>query len=330
VSSPEVAGERRLDLGVVVTEAETRSVRKPRRGSLLLEEMRVCREGHRRRVVRLPSDLNDRGLLQEQERHQGVAEVVWPRVRAQPGLGRRGRGAASRGRDLGRERVLACGVRLLDRGFLRIGSEGCRRRSKPTGSRRSSAGTCVSAGAACSSSTAPPKGGKRRVHSVVDPHAYLRSPALKCRRSGAKLLAYRNRCGWADVRSEEINEYLKKLSGDDFSAKDFRTWNATVLAAVALAVSACAARSKTASARAIARSVHESHYLGNTAAVCRGSYIDPRVFDRYRDGLTIGGALDELGDVELGQPATQRAVDDAVLDLLERDLRSPAPDRVGA
>ena len=70
--------------------------------------------------------------------------------------------------------------------------------------------------------------------------------------------------------------------------------------------------------RAIARAVKEvAYYLGNTPAVCRASYIDPRVFDRFRDGITIGGALDRLGDVDLGEPATQGTVEEAVLDLLE-------------
>jgi DNA topoisomerase IB len=71
-----------------------------------------------------------------------------------------------------------------------------------------------------------------------------------------------------------------------------------------------------------------AHYLGNTPAVCRASYIDPRVFDRFRDGLTIGGALEELGEVTFGEPATQGAIEEAVLDLLERDLASPALERV--
>jgi DNA topoisomerase-1 len=107
---------------------------------------------------------------------EGVAEVVWPRVRAQPDLGRRGRGAVSGGRDLGRQRVLACGVRLLDRGLVRIGSEGCGE-EKQTYRLATLERRHVRLGrAACSSSTTPLKGGKRRVHSVVDPHAYLRSP----------------------------------------------------------------------------------------------------------------------------------------------------------
>jgi len=86
---------------------------------------------------------------------------------------------------------------------------------------------------------------------------------------------------------------------------------------------------KTGRQRAVTRAVKEvAHYLGNTPAVCRASYIDPRVFDRFQDGLTIGGALEQLGEVELGEPATQGAIEQAVLDLLERDVASPALERV--
>ena len=114
------------------------------------------------------------------------------------------------------------------------------------------------------------------------------------------------------MTSDDINAYIKEVTEDGFSAKDFRTWNATVLAAVALAVSGAAHGSKTGRTRAITRAVKEvAHYLGNTPAVCRASYIDPRVFDRFRDGLTIGGALEELGEVTFGEPATQGAIEEA-------------------
>ena len=74
------------------------------------------------------------------------------------------------------------------------------------------------------------------------------------------------------------------------------------------------------------RAVQEvAHYLGNTPAVCRASYIDPRVFDRFDAGVTIGGALDALGDVDLGEPAFQGAIEAAVLDLLENEESAGAP-----
>src|SRR4030095_4304215 len=80
-------------------------------------------------------------------------------------------------------------------------------------------------------------------------------------------------------------------------------------------------------ARAVSRAVKEvAHYLGNTPAVCRASYIDPRVVDRYRSGLTIAGALEQLGEVgEPGEPAHQGPIEEAVLDLIE-DKQAPAPE----
>jgi DNA topoisomerase IB len=150
---------------------------------------------------------------------------------------------------------------------------------------------------------------------------------LKRRRGGPDLLAYKRGRAWVDVRSEDINAYIKEQTGGDFTAKDFRTWTATVLASVALASSFPQARSKTARARAISRAVKEvAHYLGNTPAVCRASYIDPRVFDRYRSGLTVADALEQLGQVgELGEPAHQGPIEEAVLDLIE-EKHGPAPE----
>jgi DNA topoisomerase-1 len=232
-------------------------------------------------------------------------------------------------RGLTGERVLACAVRLLDRGFFRIGTEDYTAQH----------GTYGLATMEKRHVTLGPnhllvfdyiaKSGKQRVQSIVDPDVYKVVEKLKRRRGGGpELLAYQQGGAWVDVRSDQINEYIKDQTGEDFSAKDFRTWHGTVLAAVAVAVSGKAAGSKTARARAVSRAVKEvSHYLGNTPAVCRASYIDPRVFDRYRDGVTIGGALDMLGDVDFGEPATQGAVEEAVLDLLEEN-DSPVLEKV--
>jgi DNA topoisomerase I len=173
------------------------------------------------------------------------------------------------------------------------------------------------------------KSGKRQVRSVVDPDVQKVVTELKKRRGGGpELLAYEVDGAWFDVKSTDINAYIKEATGGDFSAKDFRTWSGTVLAAVALAVSGPMATSKTGRKRAITRAVKEvAHYLGNTPAVARASYIDPRVFDRYCGGVTIGNALVALGDVDLGEPAFQGAIEEAVLDLLE-DETSTALEKV--
>jgi DNA topoisomerase-1 len=250
-------------------------------------------------------------------------------ARALPGV-REAAARHLRRRDLTRERVLACAVRLLDRGFFRIGTEGYAEENQTYGlATMHKAHARLGEGGVITFDYVS-KGGKRRVQSVVDRDVYRVVEALKKRRGGGpELLAYKDGRRWVDVRSDDINDYIKVVTEDAFSAKDFRTWNATVLAAVGLAVSGGAVSSPTARKRAISRAIKEvAHYLGNTPAVCRASYIDPRVFDRYRDGLTIGGALAELGDVDYGEPATQGAIEEAVLDLLERDLSSDALEKV--
>ena len=229
---------------------------------------------------------------------------------------------------LTRERVLACSVRLLDRGFFRVGTEDYAEQNRTYGvaTMQKRHVTLGPNGLLVFDYVA--KSGKKRVQSVVDPKVYAVVKKLKERRGGRELLAFKDGRSWVDVRSDHINEYIKAIAGEDFSAKDFRTWHGTVLAAVGLAVSGGAAGSKTARERAIARTVKEvAYYLGNTPAVCRASYIDPRVFDRYRDGITIGGALERLGDVDLGEPATLGTVEEAVLDLLE-ESESPALEKV--
>jgi DNA topoisomerase IB len=198
--------------------------------------------------------------------------------------------------DINRARVLACAARLLDRGFFRIGSEDYAEENDTYG-----IATMRRRHARVSGDVVvfdyESKGGQRRVQSIGDREVAAIVRTLKRRRGGGdELLAYRRSRVWVDVRSHDINEYVKAASGGDFTAKDFRTWSATVLAAVALAVSGEAASgSKTSRKRAKTRAVKEvARYLGNTPAVCRASYIDPRVFDRFDGGLTIGGVLPEL------------------------------------
>jgi DNA topoisomerase IB len=168
----------------------------------------------------------------------------------------------------------------------------------------------------------PAKSSQRRVQAVVDPLVCELVKTLKRRRGGGpELLAYRAGRRWRDVRSPDINAYLKEATGGDYSAKDFRTWNATVLAAVGVAVTGPRANTKA----AIARVVKETaRYLGNTPAVCRASYIDPRVFDAYRGGLVLDrAALERAVDQGAELAIHHREIEEAVLDLLNE--REDAP-----
>jgi DNA topoisomerase I len=221
--------------------------------------------------------------------------------------------------DLDLDRVCACAARLLDRGFFRVGGEDYAVRNESYG-----LATMKKSHVSLDGDTLvfdyPAKSGKRRVQAVIDPVVAEVVRELKRRRGGGdELLAYKRDRRWTDLRSADINAWLKEATGKDVSAKDFRTWGATVLAAVALAVSEEARATKTGRKRAITRAIKEvAHYLGNTPAVARGSYIDPRVFDRYRDGEVIdqglvAAAAERNGDAT----AIQGPLEKAVLKLLD-------------
>ena len=215
--------------------------------------------------------------------------------------------------EMTRERVLACAVRLLDLGFFRIGGEGSAAENETYGlATMHKSHVAVDGDVVTFDYIA--KGGKRRLQSVVDPDVAVVVRALKARRGGLpELLAYKRAGHWVDVKSGDINAYIKEMTGGDFSAKDFRTWNATVLAAVALSVSSEALAGKTSRQRAVVRCFKEvAHYLGNTPAVCRSSYVDPRVIDRFRGGSTI---VDALGD-----PSQREVIESAVVELLQETV----------
>ena len=238
-------------------------------------------------------------------------------ARALPALRRRVAGHL-RGDEMTRQRVLGCAVRMLDRGFFRIGSEGYAEQNQSYG-----LATLLKRHVQVNGATVVfdyrAKGQARRIQALRDPDVAEVVAQLKVRRGGGpELLAYRNGRRWVDVRSADINEYIKDCTGGDFTAKDFRTWNATLLAAVALAV-ADDGSTKTGRKRVASEAVKTvAAYLGNTPTVCRASYIDPRVFDRYRAGVTVRDALADKGPIDLDDVTVlQGAIEEAVIDLLD-------------
>ena len=239
-------------------------------------------------------------------------------------------------RGLSRNRVLSAAVRLLDVGCFRIGGEEYASGDEATFGlatlRREHVALVRGAVRFCY----PAKGGMERTLDIHDDEVRAVIRALQKRDPGqAELLAYRTGSGWCDVRSADINGYLREVSGIDISAKDFRTWNGTVLAAVVLAVdeleaaaraarkadrraTPTAGRSVDARRRAVGRAMREvAEYLGNTPAVAKASYVDPRVVDLFADGITIGPVLAELGGAPTPEDAVaQHAVEAAVLEML--------------
>ena len=222
------------------------------------------------------------------------------------------RDIASRG--LSRERALAGAVRLLDLGFFRIGSEAYTEENGSYGLatlRRSH--VRVSGNEVRFDFSA--KGGQRRIQTIRDPAlARLTGSLLRRKGGGPELLAFRDGKTWRDVRSEDINAYLKDLVEEEISAKDFRTWHATVLTAALLASQEEGLTSVTSRKRVVSTVVREvADALGNTPAVCRASYIDPRVIERFLNGETI----DLPRGRDLRDDRVRAAVESAVLDLLD-------------
>jgi len=259
---------------------------------------------------------------------------------------------------MGRDRVLACAVCLLQLGLFRVGGEPYVDENGSYGLATLRKGHVRAVGAELRFDY-PGKGGQRRVVTFGDPEVADVVRALKRRRGGGpELLAFKDERGrWVDVRSSDINDYLQRALGSEFSAKDFRTWAATILAAVALAGEEHGDTERQRQ-RAVVRVVRGiAHMLGNTPAVARRSYVDPRVIERYESGETVGDALadadvdavvetvlvkgdgssdggngDEQGDDEVGAldavpDALLAEVDAAVVDLIERSPRRPARSR---
>ncbi|GAA5210916.1 DNA topoisomerase IB [Microbacterium kyungheense] len=185
--------------------------------------------------------------------------------------------------DLDRERVLAVAFRLLDQAAPRIGSE---RYLAAHGSRGLTTLQRRDAGVEASIITLafPGKSGKRQLLEVDDADLAAAVELLAAGRPRSPLLAWDRAGRRVALTPAEVNAYVRTLTGGRFTAKDFRTLRGTILAAEALArIGAVDTKTDLKRAEVIAvRATAEA--LGNTPAVARGSYIDPRVFTRYREG----------------------------------------------
>ena len=118
------------------------------------------------------------------------------------------------------------------------------------------------------------------------------------------------------MTSSEINAYLKEISGAEVTAKDFRTWTATVLMAAALA-EAPPPKSKTGRKKTITGAYKQvAEQLGNTPAVCKASYVDPRVVDKYENGETVRQPVLEQAEEADADRDTQKVLEAAVCQLL--------------
>lgn len=224
-----------------------------------------------------------------------------------------------------RAKVLATAVRLLELGFFRIGGEAYAEENDTYGLATLRKGHVQVRGDSLVFDY-DAKSGQRRVCEVEDPEVRQVIVALRRRRAAAddELLAYRgDDGGWVDVKSADINAYLRDAIGDGFTAKDFRTWVGTVLAAAGLAAED-PGDSEAARRRAVASVVKDvAEHLGNTPAVARSAYIDPRVVERFEREDTVSDVLEELDEDDLNGGVPEE-LEHAVLRLIERERRARA------
>ncbi|MGE2691061.1 DNA topoisomerase IB [Mycolicibacterium pulveris] len=256
----------------------------------------------------------------QQERSEEKFDRVLEMSAALPEMRRR-IAADLRGRGLGRDRVLALALHLLDLGYFRSGSEQYAEENNSFGI----------ATLLCEHVTVRPQGvdfdypaksGVRRTLHIDDPEV-VRSVRALVRRPdrSERLLVCRIGSEWADIHADDLNSRFKKLVGEDYTVKDLRTWHGTVLAAAAF-VDADPPVNKTVIKRvesAVMKEVAEE--LGNTPAVARNSYVDPRVVTGYESGLTIAAAARRAAKAKAAAER-QAILDRATARLIRKVARS--------
>ncbi|MDO5495640.1 MAG: DNA topoisomerase IB [bacterium] len=212
------------------------------------------------------------------------------------------------------ERVAAAAVRLLDVGYFRIGNDAYTDAHGSFGLTTLERSHVRKSGSELVFSFVGKSGISHSV-SVDDDAVIGVLQKLRSRRDESqRLLAYKDGREWKDLTSAAVNDYLGELFGGAMTAKDFRTWHATVIAAEVLALSDEAGESAASRKRAVKQAATEvAAYLGNTPVMARNSYIDPRVIDAYESGTTIEAAARKRYRTA---QARQAGLEEAVLELL--------------
>jgi DNA topoisomerase IB len=215
------------------------------------------------------------------------------------------------GRGLTKARVLAAIARLLDMGMFRVGSaQYADREQDPSFGLSTLRPEHVRTSGGCVILEFTGKSGIEHSHTVGDGEVCQVLRDLKRRRQGEKrLFAYWSAKRWHVVSADEINEYLREVSGEEMTAKDFRTWHGTVKAAEELAEIG-PQPTKAKRKKAVSKAMKEvAEMLGNTPTVARNSYVDPRVVERYHEG--------KVADVAPSD--SKEETEEEVLELLSED-----------
>lgn len=220
---------------------------------------------------------------------------------------------------LGRDRVLAGALRILDRGVFRTGGEEYAEENDSRG-----VTTLLRRHVTVRGDELlfrfPAKSGVERTAGIRDAElARLIAALRRGRAEDERLFTYRNGNGVrTELRARDVNERFRELAGDGFTVKDMRTWTATVLAATEFAALATptSERGRKRAETQVMRAVAEQ--LGNTPAVTRRSYVDPRVCRAFQEGHTVVTALRRVARAGVDGNELREEIERSVLRLLGR------------
>ncbi len=225
-----------------------------------------------------------------------------------------------RRRKLDRDKVLAAMVRLINTAYFRVGDERYARQNKTYGIATLRRKHLKIEGDTMIFDYAG-KWGQAQRKAVTDKQ--LRRVVEECADlPGYEIFKYYDAEGkLRDVKSRDLNSYVKEVMGEEFTAKDFRTWAGTLFAALKLAEIGAAEEKKTAEKNVLAAIDTVAERLGNTRDIARASYVSPRIVDHYLEGSMVayhGGRIEEVIAAEQGDLTEDER---ALLDLLNKKLR---------
>ena len=222
---------------------------------------------------------------------------------------------------LPREKVLATVVQLLEKSLIRVGNDEYAKANRSFGLTTLRNKHVDVRGSTLKFEF---RGKSGVLHSVDVNDRRLARIVKQCRDlPGQELFQYIDDDGThQDVTSQDVNAYLKEITGQDFTAKDFRTWSGTVLAAAALRELDEAGSAAQAKKNVLQAIEAVAGMLGNTRAVCRKSYIHPAIIDAYLDGSMLD-AMRRRGSVRK-IVSKLRADEVAVLAILQQRIKKAA------
>ena len=225
-----------------------------------------------------------------------------------------------RHKQLDREKVLACMTRMMNAAYFRVGDERYAKNNNTYG-----IATLRRKHLKIEGDTVvveySGKWGQEQRKAVTDPR--LRRVVEECRDlPGYEVFKYLDDSGGVrDVKSRDLNAYVKEVVGQQFTAKDFRTWAGTLIAASTLAGLGVSVHAKAAQKNVLAAVDEVASRLGNTRDIARASYISPRVIDHYMEGSVVAYYGERLEEIVAAEQGGLTEAEKGLLDLLNRKLR---------